>query len=73
MNKDLSRQKISKYIGKQVKFIYNGSRNQREKFKGTIISVFPSIFLVETNDSIKRIKSFSYNDVISSNLQIIEK
>ena len=73
MNKELYRQKISLYKGKKLKFIFHGSRNQSEKFYGTIINVFPSVFLIKTIDHTNRIKSFSYNDVISSNLQIIEK
>lgn len=73
MNKDILKNKIEELRGKKFKFIFNGSRNQREKFHGTIIKTFPSVFLVRTNDKTKRIKSFSYNDVIASNLQIIEK
>ena len=73
MNKDLLKSKIDALCGKKYKFIFNGSRNQREKFNGTIVKTFPSIFLVETSDKTGRIKSFSYNDVITSNLQIIEK
>ena len=73
MNKDILKKKIEELSGKKYKFVFNGSRNQREKFHGTIIKTFPSIFLVETSDKTNRIKSFSYNDVITSSLQIIEK
>ena len=73
MNKEILRKHIELYVGKKLKFIFNGSRNQKEKFSGTIINTYPSVFLIRTDDYIYRIKSFSYNDVISSNLQIIEK
>ncbi len=73
MNKELVRKRIELLKGKRLKFIFNGSRNQKEKFHGTIVSIYPSVFLVETNNHIKELKSFSYNDVINSNLQICEK
>lgn len=73
MNKENLKIKIDRLQGKKYKFIFNGSRNQREKFNGIIIKTFPSIFLVKTTDKKSKIKSFSYNDVITSNLQIIEK
>ncbi len=73
MNKEILKERIDKLCGKKYKFIFNGSRNQREKFHGVIVKTFPSVFLVETCDKTSRIKSFSYNDVITSNLQIIEK
>lgn len=73
MNKEIIRKKIENIQGQKFKFIFNGSRNQTEKFYGTIIETFPSIFLIKTNDINKKIKSFSYNDIISSHLQIIQK
>lgn len=73
MNKELVRKRIELLKGKRLKFVFNGSRNQKEKFHGTIVSIYPSVFLVETNNHIKELKSFSYNDVINSNLQICEK
>ena len=73
MNKEIIRKKIENIQGQKFNFIFNGSRNQTEKFYGTIIETFPSIFLIKTNDINKKIKSFSYNDIISSHLQIIQK
>lgn len=73
MNKEILKQKVEQLKGKQYKFVFNGSRNQKEKFQGIIIKTYPSIFLVQTCDRKTRIISFSYNDVITSNLQICEK
>lgn len=73
MNKEIVRKKVESLIGKQFKFKFSGSRNQCEKFTGIITNVFPSVFIIVTNDKNNRIKSFSYNDVITSNLSIIEK
>ncbi len=73
MNKELLRVKLLDKKGDNLHFIFNGSRNQVEEFNGRIIKAFPSIFLIETEEAIPRIKSFSYNDVITSNLVIQEK
>lgn len=73
MNKEIVRKKIELLIGKRFKFRFNGSRNQYEKFTGIITNTFPSVFIVVTDDENHRIRSFSYNDVITSNLLIFEK
>ena len=73
MNKDALREKIQQKEGNDYFFVFNGSINQVEKFSGTIIETYPSVFLVETREENPRIKSFSYNDVITSSLEIREK
>lgn len=73
MNKDALREKIQQKEGNDYFFVFNRSRNQVEKFSGTIIETYPSVFLVETREENPRIKSFSYNDVITSSLEIREK
>ena len=73
MNKDALREKIQQKEGNDYFFVFNGSRNQVEKFSGTTIETYPSVFLVETREENPRIKSFSYNDVITSSLEIKEK
>jgi len=73
MNKEMLREKIREKEGNDYLFIFNGSRNQVEKFSGTIIETYPSVFLVETLEENPRIKSFSYNDIITSSLEIKEK
>ena len=61
--------KINKLVGKNCHFVYRGSRNQNDVFDGVIVKTFPSVFLVTTVDGIN--KSYSYNDVLISVLQII--
>ena len=73
MNKEILREKIKAKEGNDYDFVFNGSRNQVEKFSGTIIETFPSVFLIETIEETPRIKSFSYNDIITSSLEIREK
>ncbi len=73
MNKELLREQIKDKKGSSYKFIFNGSRNQIEEFSGKIIDVFPSVFLIKTIDNNPRVRSFSYNDVITSSLEIYDE
>ena len=71
MNIDIVRNSILEKKGVFCEFKFNGSRNQVENFTGTITSVYPAIFIVESKDSVPHIKSFTYNDIITSSLEII--
>ena len=73
MNRTLLRKKIQEKKGNIYKFTFNGSRNQCEKFSGQIIDTYPSVFLIRTYDNNPRIRSFSYNDIITSSLEIHDK
>ena len=52
------------------KFRFNGSRNQIDEFDGIINETYNYIFTIKTNKN--EIKSFSYNDVLIGNLEIIK-
>ena len=52
------------------KFRFNGSRNQIDEFEGIINETYNYIFTIKTNKN--EIKSFSYNDVLIGNLEIIK-
>lgn len=69
MNLDTAKNKIRGMVGGYHKFIYRGSRNQIEEFKGKIVKCYPSIFIIETDDHI--IKSFTYSDFIIRNIKIV--
>ena len=69
---DKVKEKVESYKDKTIKFKYNGSRNQIEKFEGVITTTYPAIFIIETNDD-NKVKAFSYNDVITSNLEVIDE
>ncbi|MBO5138490.1 MAG: Veg family protein [Bacilli bacterium] len=73
MNIDIVRNDILEKKGSLCQFRFNGSRNQVEKFTGVITSVYPSIFIVESSDSVPKVKSFTYNDIITSSLEIVSK
>lgn len=69
MNLDTAKNKVKSYLGIHHKFIYRGVRNQIEEFEGKIVECYPSIFIIETDDS--TIKSFTYSDFIIRNIKII--
>lgn len=72
MNVDIIKKKIDNLKGKRHNFRFNGSRNQIEEFDGVITSTYPAVFIIKTTADDK-IRSFSYNDVITSSLEIIDE
>lgn len=62
--------KLNKYVGKRVVIKYNLGRNKVENYKVIIKELYNNVFLVEMDDSIKQIKSFSYSDVITKTIHI---
>ena len=72
MNIDIVKEKIDSLRGKNHSFKFNGSRNQIEKFDGIIITTYPAIFIIKTKDD-NKLKAFSYNDVITSSLEVIDE
>lgn len=73
MNKKKLMELLESKKGGVYRFTFNGLRNQSENFEGKIIDIYPSIFLVQTFDVNPRIRSFSYSDLITSNLEISDK
>ena len=69
MNLTIVKQQLEKEIDIVHTFFYCGVRNQTEKFKGSIVKCYPSIFIILTNDGV--IKSFTYSDFIIKNIKII--
>ena len=69
MNVDKVREEVELKTGEVLHFKFNGSRNQIQEFDGKIIETYSAIFVVKlVNDN--NIKSFSYNDLITSSLEI---
>ena len=66
------KKEIENKKGKTLKFKYNGARNQTEEFIGEIINVYNFVFTIETKDETRRIKSFSYSDVLTETLEIFD-
>ncbi len=71
MNINTMREEIKKKEGEILHFKFNGSRNQIEEFTGEIIKTYPAIFLIRLEDQENRIKSFSYSDLVTESLEII--
>lgn len=69
MNIEKVRDEVKSNEGKVLHFKINGSRNQIIEFDGQIIETYQSIFVVKLEDN--NIKSFSYNDLITSSLEIL--
>ena len=64
------RDKVYSYKGKNLKFRFNGSRNQIEEFEGTIINTYDAVFIIRLQDN-QRIKSFSYSDMLIKKLVVL--
>ncbi|MDD6879056.1 MAG: Veg family protein [bacterium] len=64
---------IEKNLGKELRFKFNGSRNQTEEFDGIIEKVYNYVFTIKISNNNNQIKSFSYNDVLTENLEIFTK
>ena len=62
--------KVIENVGIRHKFKFNGSRNQVEEFEGIINGTYNKVFTILADDN--TIKSFSYSDVLTNNLEIID-
>ena len=61
---------VRQCMGKRKSFVFNGSRNQIDKFDGVIIRMYPSIFIIKLETG--ALRSYSYSDLLISNLEIID-
>ena len=57
--------------GKKYHFRFNGARNQIEEFDGIITEVYNHIFIIKTIGNKNEIKTFTYNDVLIENIEIL--
>ncbi len=71
MNIETVKKTVKEKTGETLHFKFNGSRNQVEEFTGEIIETYPSIFLIRLIESPQKIKTFTYNDLVMENLQIL--
>ncbi len=71
MNVDIVRNNIRQMKGQNYNFRFNGNRNQIEEFNGIVKDCYSAIFIIESKEDMK-IRSFSYNDIITSSLEIID-
>jgi len=59
--------------GKTLHFRFNGARNQIEEFEGSIENTYNFIFTIKTKGDIERIKSFTYSDILTQSVEILDK
>ena len=58
--------------GKVLHFRFNGARNQIEEFTGSIENTYNFIFTIKTTGEKERLKSFTYSDILTLNLEILD-
>lgn len=64
------KEKLQENKGKEIRFKFNGSRNQKEEFIGIVDNIYSSIFTIKINKEVPIIKSFSYSDILMENLEV---
>ena len=68
--------KIKEFVkqnkGIEHSFRFKGARNQIDEFNGVIIGIYHAIFTILVKNDNNRLKSFSYSDLLTSNLEIID-
>ena len=67
------KESLEREIGKTLHFRFNGARNQIEEFDGFIENTYNFIFTIKTIGENERIRSFTYSDILTLNLEIIDK
>ena len=70
MNIEKIKTNLEKNKGKILKFRFNGARNQTETFAGVISNTYNSVFLIKLDNETEQIRSFSYSDILTENLEI---
>lgn len=58
--------------GIEKSFRFKGTRNQVDEFDGIITDMYQAIFIISVKDNNSRVKSFSYSDLLTENLEIID-
>ena len=67
------RGELEQEIGKPLHFRFNGARNQIEEFEGFIEKTYNFVFTIKTIGEVERIKSFTYSDILTQSVEILDK
>lgn len=70
MTIDSVREELENHVGKEVILKYNMGRNKVEKYHAVIKELYSYVFLVELNNDLNEVKSFSYSDIITKTIKI---
>ena len=68
MNLKLIKRYLASRIGSKIVIIYYGSRNKKERYDGILLKIYYNIFTIRLCNG--DIKSFSYNDILTTTIQI---
>lgn len=71
MNISKIKEELNHHVGDKVVIKHNLGRNKIEKYDVTIKELYDNVFLVELkNGETKKVKSFSYSDIITKTIKI---
>ncbi len=62
---------VKENIGQIHSFRFKGSRNQIDEFDGIITDLYQAIFIIHVVGNEDKVKSFSYSDILTENLEIL--
>lgn len=69
MSTDKAKTLVENSLNKHLRFRFNGNRNQVKEFSGSIIKTYRAVFIIKV-DNEDVLKSYSYSDVFTGNLEI---
>ena len=70
MTIDKMKELVKKNKGIAHSFVFHGSRNQNEEFRGVITAMYPAVFIITLDRS--QVRAYSYSDLLISNLEIVD-
>lgn len=70
MNIEKVKNELENHLGEVATIKYHLGRNKYEEYNVKIKETYNRVFLVEMEDEDKKVKSFSYSDIITRTLRI---
>lgn len=70
MNIEKVKNELEHHVGDVATIKYHLGRNKYEEYNVTIKELYNRVFLVEMKNEDKKIKSFSYSDIITRTIRI---
>lgn len=68
---DKIKKNIKDNMGNNVRLVINNLRNRSEECKGIIVETYNYVFVIKTDNNV--LKSFSYSDVLTQNIELFFK
>lgn len=70
MTLDKIKMVVRENLGISHLFRFKGARNQIDEFEGVITDLYPSVFIITTDNNV--VRSFTYSDLLIDNLEIVD-